>query len=112
MGDAAVLAYVSLYEGFGLPILEAMDRGVPVVTSLASSMPEVAGDAAVLVDPRDVGAIESGLRTALAERRALAEAGRRRAAARRWSAVAAETWDVYRWVAERTRAEAPARTSS
>jgi len=102
MRGAAVVAYVSLYEGFGLPILEAMDRGVPVVTSATSSMPEVAGDAAILVDPLDIAAIEAGLRTALVARQQLAEAGVRRAAERRWDDVAAETWDVYDWVASRS----------
>jgi glycosyltransferase involved in cell wall biosynthesis len=108
MGGAAVVAYVSLYEGFGLPILEAMEHGIPVVTSRRSSMPEVAGDAAVLVDPFDVGAIETGLRTALADRDRLAIAGRRRAAERHWDDVAGETWEIYRWVAAARRAPRPA----
>ena len=51
------LAYPSLYEGFGLPVVEAMAHGLPVLTSDRSSLPEVAGDAAVLVDPLDRGAI-------------------------------------------------------
>jgi glycosyltransferase involved in cell wall biosynthesis len=58
---ALALAFPSLYEGFGLPILEAMAVGTPVVTSDVSSMPEVAGDAAVLVDPRDEEALADGL---------------------------------------------------
>ena len=52
--EAACLAYPSLYEGIGFPVLEAMACGTPVVTSNVSSMPEVAGDAALLVDPYDV----------------------------------------------------------
>ncbi len=58
---ALFLAMPSLYEGFGLPLLEAMARGVPVLTSNCSSMPEVAGDAGVLVDPYDVASIMRGL---------------------------------------------------
>jgi glycosyltransferase involved in cell wall biosynthesis len=58
---ARLLAFPSLHEGFGLPILEGMACGTPVVTSNTSALPEVAGDAAVLVDPRDVGSIAAGL---------------------------------------------------
>ena len=99
LGDAEVFAYVSLYEGFGLPILEAMARGVPVVTSAVSSMPEVAADAAILVDPRDVTAIEAGLRAAVARRSQLSAAGLKRARWRDWGDVAGETLEVYRWSA-------------
>jgi glycosyltransferase involved in cell wall biosynthesis len=62
---ARVLAFPSLYEGFGLPVLEAQSVGVPVVCSNTSSLPEVAGDAALLVDPLDVGAIAAALRRAM-----------------------------------------------
>jgi glycosyltransferase involved in cell wall biosynthesis len=65
---ALFAAYPSLYEGFGLPVLEAMACGCPVLTSDASSMPEVAGGAALLVDPTDIDSIASGLRTLLADR--------------------------------------------
>jgi glycosyltransferase involved in cell wall biosynthesis len=58
---AAMLAYVSLYEGFGLPVAEAMARGTPVVAADAASIPEVAGDAAVLVDPRSDAAVAAGI---------------------------------------------------
>ena len=103
LSDAAVFAYVSLYEGFGLPILDAMRAGVPVVTSSISSMPEVAGDAAVLVDPFDPRAIAAGLEMAMARRADLVPAGKARASLRCWSDVAAETWDVYRWAVGVTR---------
>lgn len=59
---ALALVFVSLYEGFGLPIIEAMACGTPVLTSTATAMPEVAEDAAVLVDPHDVDAIADGMR--------------------------------------------------
>jgi len=98
------LAYPSLYEGFGLPVLEAMANGLPVLTSDRSSLPEVAGDAAVLVDPLDRGALAKGLVrlvTDAALRRRLAEAGPRRAARFTWPATAAGTWAAYREVLAR-----------
>lgn len=64
---ASVFAYPSLYEGFGMPILEAMACGAPVVTATTSSMPEVAGDAAVLVDPYDAQSIADGLQKILTD---------------------------------------------
>lgn len=97
VAGAAVLAYVSLYEGYGLPVVEAMRLGVLVVTSAVSSMPEAAGGAAVLVDPLDPDAIAAGIRRALAERVRLVAAGSVRAG-RTWRDVAAETIDVYDWV--------------
>jgi glycosyltransferase involved in cell wall biosynthesis len=98
------LAYPSLYEGFGLPVVEAMAQGLPVLTSDRSSLPEVAGDAAVLVDPLDRGAIAKGLVrlvTDSALRRRMADAGPRRAARFTWSATAAGTWAAYREVLAR-----------
>jgi glycosyltransferase involved in cell wall biosynthesis len=97
------LAYPSLYEGFGLPVLEAMAHGVPVLTSDRSSLPEVAGDAALLVDPVDRGAIAKGLVRLVGDgalRRRLAAAGRRRAAGFSWPATAAATWAAYRQALE------------
>jgi glycosyltransferase involved in cell wall biosynthesis len=92
------LAYPSLYEGFGLPVLEAMARGLPVLTSDRSSLPEVAGGAALLVDPTDVPAIAKGLIDLVSNhplREGLAAGGRRRAAAFTWHATAAATWAAY-----------------
>jgi len=65
---ADAFVFPSLYEGFGLPVLEAMARGVPVACSNASSLPEVAGDAALLFDPRDEGAIAHALERLLSDR--------------------------------------------
>lgn len=95
---AAVFAYPSLYEGFGLPVLEAMACGLPVVASTAASVPEVAGDAALLADPRAPRAwIEALAAVLLSTERAdaLAAAGLRRAATFSWRRTAASTLDVY-----------------
>jgi len=99
--NAAVSAFVSLHEGFGLPVLEGMAAGVPVVTSRVSAMPEVAGGAAVLVDPRDIDAIARGITEALRRRKELVPAGLARAASRTWGDFADELLDIYRWAARR-----------
>ena len=96
---AAVVVYPSLYEGFGLPVLEAMACGAPVVSSATSSIPEVAGDAALLVDPERTDAIAAGIWSALTDlplRERLARAGPERAATFSWSRTARETLAVYR----------------
>jgi glycosyltransferase involved in cell wall biosynthesis len=97
--NASMLAFPSLYEGFGLPLLEAMARGVPAVAGAVGAMPELAGDAAVLVDPENVDAIASGLETVLGDsalRERLGAAGRQRAAAFTWRRSADLTRDVLR----------------
>ena len=81
---ARCLLYPSLYEGFGLPVLEAMACGTPVVTSRGGATEEVAGGAAVLVDPRDPASIAAGIGEAGARRHALVAAGLERAAAFTW----------------------------
>jgi glycosyltransferase involved in cell wall biosynthesis len=95
---SAGFVFPSLYEGFGLPVLEAMARGVAVACSTGSSLPEVAGDAALLFDPGDPRAIADAIKQLLAggpEIERLREAGRRRAATFTWERTASLTLDSY-----------------
>ncbi len=95
---ADALAFPSLYEGFGLPLLEAMACGVPVVTSKVSSLPEVAGKAAILVDPYNVEEIADGLAAVLEDealRQALINKGLDRAKKFRWEEAAAQIIHAY-----------------
>jgi len=98
LSGADLFAYPSLAEGFGLPPLEAMACGTPVLTSNVTSLPAVVGDAALMVDPLDETAIVAGLASLMVDgetRQRLAEAGPRRAARFRWPVVAQETLAVY-----------------
>jgi glycosyltransferase involved in cell wall biosynthesis len=100
---ASALVYPSLYEGFGLPVLEAMARGVPTIVSRVSSLPEVAGDAAVFVDPRSARELADAIERLLTNKEvaeALAAAGRARAAQFSWERTARLTLAVYRRVLE------------
>ena len=96
-----IFAFPSLDEGFGMPVLEAMAAGTPVVTSTRSALPEVAGDAALLVDPGDTESLGAALRLLAGKedlRRDLAARGMARARLFTWEKAARETWDVYREV--------------
>jgi glycosyltransferase involved in cell wall biosynthesis len=95
---ARVFAFPSLAEGFGMPVLEAMARGVPVACARSSSLPEVAGDAALLFDPYDIDAIAATIDTLLGDDEraaALAEAGRAQAARFSWERAARGTLATY-----------------
>ena len=99
VAGAAVFVYPSLYEGFGFPVVQAMAAGAPVLTSNVSSLPEITGDAAVLVDPRSASDIASGLTRLLesgSERALLVETGRQRAQQFRWGACAEKSLAFFR----------------
>lgn len=103
VSQASVLTFPSLHEGFGLPVLEAFAAGVPVVCSNTTSLPEVAGDAALLVDPLNAGDLADAMRQLVTDE-ALAEnlrlKGRERAAKFTWNRTAGLTADIYRQLIE------------
>ncbi len=97
---AKALVFASLYEGFGVPILDGFACGVPVVTSNTSSMPEVAGSAAVLVDPYNVNSIAEGIEKALSAPKTYISLGSKRVKAFSWEKTARETLNVYKEIGE------------
>ena len=100
---ASAFVYPALYEGFGLPVLEAMTRGVPVITSNTSSLPEVAGDAALGIDPGSVREIAAAIETLLGDtamQERLSARGRARAERFSWDETARQTLQVYERVLE------------
>jgi glycosyltransferase involved in cell wall biosynthesis len=101
LAGAEAFVFPSLYEGFGLPVLEAMACGAPVVCSSSTALPEVAGDAALLVDPMDVDSIAAGLTQMLENRDlrvSLRERGLARAEKFSWNDTADRTWDALQCV--------------
>lgn len=103
--SASVLAFPSLYEGFGLPLLEAMSRGVPAVVGAAGALPELALGAAIAVKPDDVNAIAGGLERLLSDhqlRQKLGEEGKRRAASFTWARAAEQTLEVLHQIGNTT----------
>jgi glycosyltransferase involved in cell wall biosynthesis len=97
--DAEVFVMPSIYEGFGFPLLEAMQHGVPSIAARSSSLPEVGGDATLYFEPNDARELESQLRRVLSDdalRATLAERGRARAAEFSWTRAAEQTLDVLR----------------
>jgi glycosyltransferase involved in cell wall biosynthesis len=112
---AGVFVFPSLYEGFGLPPLEAMASGTPVVTSNVSSLPEVAGDAAVLVDPYDPNAIANGIYQVLTDdqlRRDLRARGAARARQFSWEQSARRVREIYGEVGEASAAVTSAKEAT
>jgi glycosyltransferase involved in cell wall biosynthesis len=104
LAGAAVLAYPSVYEGFGLPPLEAMQAGIPVVASNAGALPEVLGDGALLTDPTDADGLGQALALLLDDdeaRRQLTQRGRARVARYGWDRALPRFVDTYRTLAQR-----------
>ena len=100
--NAKAFIFVSLYEGFGLPVLEAMSYGIPVLTSNTSSLPEVAGDAALLVDPENTEEIAKGMERLLTDeklRQQLISKGKEQIKKFSWEKAAKETLQVLEEVA-------------
>ena len=111
---AESFVFTSRYEGFGMTVLEAMARGVPVAASRASAIPEVAGDAALLFDPDSTEEIAGAIRSLIGDeelRARLAEAGRNRAAQFSWERTARGTLETYRRALEGRSPRRPSRAS-
>ena len=102
--EAEILLLVSFYEGFGIPILEAMECGIPVITSNISSMPEVAGEAALLVDPNNIQEIVEKMNNIVNSktlRKQLIESGLKRVKRFSWITTARQTLKVYKEICEK-----------
>lgn len=104
ISGAEIFLFPSMYEGFGMPVIEAMACGVPVLTSNVSSLPEVAGDAAVLVDPFSVEDIKNKLKLLLMDenlRKRLNKMGPKRAKRFSWDVVTKDLYEIYKELAEK-----------
>lgn len=102
LSGALALVFPSFYEGFGLPLVEAMASGCPVITSNVSSLPEVAGDAGILVDPEDIGGLASAMEKVCTDgpyREKMAEGGLKRAGLYSWENTARETLKAFKSLA-------------
>jgi glycosyltransferase involved in cell wall biosynthesis len=102
VAGAEAFVYPSLYEGFGFPVVQAMAAGTPVITSDVSSLPEIAGDAALLVDPRSVSELAGTLERLLESdslRLQLSERGRKQAQVYRWETCAQQSMAFFRKIA-------------
>lgn len=107
LGASLALAYVSLFEGFGIPIVEAMNCDIPIITSNTTSMPEIAGDAALIVDPNSIDQIAEAMHsiTSKAElRQQLIEAGRVRRTTFSWEITAQGLWSTIEKAIHQTKA--------
>jgi Glycosyltransferase len=107
LSEALVFVYPSVYEGFGFPPLEAMRAGVPVITTTVGSLPEVVGDGAVMIPPRDSMRLAQALENLISSedtRVGLIERGRLRAAFFSWKACADGLVELYRMAAQELRA--------
>jgi glycosyltransferase involved in cell wall biosynthesis len=104
---AACMVFPSLYEGFGLPPLEAMASGCPVASSTAGSLPEIVGDAAVLFDPHDPEAIASAIRTAIARTEELQKLGLEQVQKFTWEHCADVHEQAYRYAFDRRTGDTP-----
>ncbi|MEK7513380.1 MAG: glycosyltransferase, partial [Patescibacteria group bacterium] len=95
---AAVFVYPSLYEGFGLPVVEALSCACPVVTGNCSSLPEVGGDAAIYVDPKSIIGITQGIKQAIVQAPKLRQLGLAQAKKFSWDKTAQQTLKIYQEV--------------